>query len=81
MATRPCYNEQTKTDCPDRCAGCSAHCDRWAEYVAARDTEYTRRFRASVGDQTYKDLKSNRIYKIRKAQDRLKNRFGRHSGG
>ena len=39
----PCYNESTHTDCPDRKPGCGATCEKWAEYVKARDAEYIRR--------------------------------------
>ena len=36
----PCYNKQTKTDCPRRCAGCAINCPDWAEYVKERDARY-----------------------------------------
>ena len=44
----PCYNEQTKTDCPDRSSGCGATCEKWAKYVKARDAEYERRHREAA---------------------------------
>lgn len=36
----PCYNKQTKTDCPRRCAGCAINCPDWAEYVKKRAERY-----------------------------------------
>lgn len=39
----PCYNKETKTDCPDRHSGCGATCEKWAEYVVKRDAEYVQR--------------------------------------
>lgn len=81
MLTRPCYDELTKTDCPDRCAGCAAHCERWAAYVASRDKDYKRRLDISLMSQDYKGHRVDRICRIRKAQERLKSRYGRHHSG
>ena len=81
MLKRPCYDELTKTDCPDRCAGCSAHCERWAEYVAARNAEYAERTKEHLLKQDYKGHRTRRIERIRKCQERLKRKYGRHSGG
>lgn len=39
----PCFNEETRTDCPKRCAGCAVSCPDWAAYVKERDAEYERR--------------------------------------
>ena len=39
----PCYDEELKRDCPDRCVGCAVNCERWAEYVRIRDAEYADR--------------------------------------
>ena len=39
----PCYNKETKTDCPDRYSGCGADCPKWAAYVVKRDAEYIKR--------------------------------------
>ena len=43
MRRPPCYNVETKTDCPRRAAGCAVDCDDWAEYVQERDAEYKKR--------------------------------------
>ena len=39
----PCYNKETKTDCPERYPGCGATCEKWAKYVVKRDAEYIQR--------------------------------------
>lgn len=39
----PCYNPKTRTDCPDRCAGCARTCEKWAEYEKARAAVYENR--------------------------------------
>ena len=45
MIHQPCFDVKTRTDCPDRKAGCGASCEKWAEYVKARDEFYERRAR------------------------------------
>lgn len=30
MLEAPCFNRITKTDCPDRKAGCAVKCEKWA---------------------------------------------------
>lgn len=39
----PCFNEETRTDCPKRKGGCAVDCPEWAAYVKERDAEYKRR--------------------------------------
>lgn len=39
----PCYDTETKTDCPKRHCGCQVDCPDWAEYVEARDDMYKKR--------------------------------------
>ena len=39
----PCYNTETKTDCPRRHAGCSADCPKWNKYLKERDEDYKQR--------------------------------------
>lgn len=65
----PCYNEETKTDCPNRKAGCAAKCEKWAEYVKLRDAEYLQR-------QTDAMLERPRIsnWRARKHQEGRKKR-------
>lgn len=41
----PCYNPETKIDCPNREAGCAATCPKWAEYLTERDKIYAERRR------------------------------------
>ena len=47
----PCYDKTTSTDCPDRKPGCGASCEKWAEYVKARDAEYERRYLAKANER------------------------------
>lgn len=44
----PCYDKETKTDCPKRYPGCGADCPKWAKYVVKRDAEYERRHRETA---------------------------------
>jgi hypothetical protein len=59
----PCYNTETRTDCKDRCAGCSATCKKWAEYVKKRDSQYTEN---PVNMSIYELERSERIKKYMK---------------
>lgn len=43
MLQNPCYNTQTKTDCPKRCAGCATTCPEWAKYTQERNKMYEQR--------------------------------------
>ena len=27
-------------DCPDRCAGCAVHCEKWRDYLQKRNARY-----------------------------------------
>lgn len=38
----PCYNEETKTDCPRRAKGCFAGCPDWQKYRDERAKRYIR---------------------------------------
>lgn len=76
MAKAPCYNTETKTDCPRRCAGCAVDCPDWAKYVAERDAEYQKRkdemgLRAVIND-SYSRRKT-RYFKKLMAKQRWKN--------
>ena len=48
--TSPCFNVETRTDCPDRRGGCAATCKKWAKYVEARNKDYEKR--QQVGEVT-----------------------------
>lgn len=51
----PCYDRETKTDCPKRCAGCAGTCKKWADYVKARDEEYERRKNVNAANNIYSE--------------------------
>ena len=55
----PCYDVETKTDCPDRKAGCAVTCKKWADYVVERNKIYEQRVadaevRSAIIEQTNK---------------------------
>lgn len=35
----PCFDEQTRTDCPRRAVGCREGCEAWKAYRAAHEVE------------------------------------------
>ena len=37
----PCYDKETKTSCPKRCAGCLINCQDWTDYVMGRNQHYS----------------------------------------
>lgn len=39
----PCYDKETKTDCPDRKPGCQIDCKKWKEYSVDREKRYEKR--------------------------------------
>ena len=47
MIKPPCYNEETKTDCPDRTYGCHERCEKWSKYEKLRNEEYRKRLMES----------------------------------
>ena len=67
----PCFNEETRTDCPKRCAGCAVNCPEWAAYVKERDKEYEhRKVQADVACAIYNGR--SKMYKklaMQKLQD------------
>ena len=40
MFTPPCYDHQTKTDCPDRKLGCHDTCEKWKQWETIRNARY-----------------------------------------
>ena len=38
----PCFNAETRTDCPRRYVGCKADCQEWHSYIIAREEERAR---------------------------------------
>lgn len=56
----PCYNPETKTDCPKRHAGCSVDCEKWAEYVKEREKEYKRRDIENQAKRAYSESRNKR---------------------
>lgn len=47
----PCYNQETKTDCPRRYIGCHAECEQYHEWLAVHGKEAEeRKQRNAVND-------------------------------
>lgn len=44
MTKAPCYDEATKTDCPDRCSGCHASCKAYLDYESQHRLELKESF-------------------------------------
>ena len=61
MKRPPCYNIDTKTDCPLRAAGCAIGCEAWAEYVKERDAEYQKRAEAMRAQNAIYDIEGSRV--------------------
>lgn len=58
----PCYDEQTKEQCPYRGRCCFAECEKWKEYETQRNKDYKRReYEAQTADFEIK--RRTRIWK------------------
>lgn len=44
----PCYDPKTKTDCKDRCTGCSTICALWHQYEKERNELYKERAKNAI---------------------------------
>lgn len=49
----PCYDPKTKSDCPDRSAGCSKHCDKWRKHREDLRQKYKERERIGKATDSY----------------------------
>lgn len=67
MTPSPCYNPKTKIDCPDRSAGCSATCPKWAKYVEERNKVYAERMVTSRAFNDNSAVAQNRRIKYFKS--------------
>ena len=43
MASNPCFNKKTGTDCPNRTLGCHTTCEKWITYEKNRDEDYKKK--------------------------------------
>lgn len=71
----PCYNKETKTDCQERCVGCSTICTLWHEYEARRQKEYEKRAQLSQeasAEITAQDRKIRRVMRYKNIPRRNK---------
>ena len=44
----PCYNRETKTDCPNRKDGCRSDCEKWQEFE--KDNALAREYRRKCSE-------------------------------
>ena len=59
----PCYNKETKTDCPDRRVACGASCPKWAAYIAEREKIYTERKMTNLARSAHYEKVAERVAK------------------
>ena len=45
----PCYNRETKTDCPNRKDGCRSDCEKWQEFE--KDNALAREYRKECAER------------------------------
>ena len=81
MMTRPpCYNPETKGDCPRRYVGCRASCEAWHEWLIIHAEEKEQRYTIYRRDKdinTFEAQQGDRIHKlnrVRNAQEKARKR-------
>lgn len=55
----PCHNPKTG-DCPDRAAGCSLNCEKWAKHKESREAIYAVRKRDYLAVESYIKARNTR---------------------
>jgi hypothetical protein len=70
--SHPCFDRETRTDCPDRHAGCAATCPKWAEYEQQKNERYAERKQRARDDTNYILVRGHGMGKYRKDHARLK---------
>jgi hypothetical protein len=65
MMRAPCYDPETKTDCPKRTAGCQISCKRWAKYVKERDEYYAQKNKETLERIRYEDSRRRSRVRVR----------------
>ena len=76
MAKSPCFNTDTKTDCPNRKSGCQCNCKDWKTYTGLRNAEYEQRKKETLARNISFDNHEKRLLK---KQISLRTGAGRHS--
>ena len=77
MKHSPCYDPETKTDCPKRKAGCNKECHDWDEYVKDRNKVYDER-RQQLINNDFTPSRKKRDVDILKWRQRISRRGGKH---
>lgn len=60
MIKNPCYDEELRRDCPDRCVGCAVNCKKWTKYVQMRNDMYERKLVEYAADSIIHDARRER---------------------
>lgn len=69
----PCYDRETKEDCPDRQVGCAKTCERWAKYIEKREKVYLERKTSVIAhDVVYSHRRVNFLKKMLRHQRRTR---------
>lgn len=80
MTKPPCYNPETKGDCPRRYVGCRASCEAWHEWLVIHAEEKEKRYAIYRRDKdinTFEAQQGDRIHKlnrVRNAQEKARKR-------
>lgn len=80
MTRSPCYNPETKGDCPRRYVGCRASCEEWHEWLVIHAEEKEQRYTIYRRDKdinTFEAQQGDRIHKlnrVRNAEEKARKR-------
>lgn len=71
----PCFDKETRTDCPRRHSGCAVDCLDWAAYEKARNEEYERRrVKFEVDSISYDGIRKAQERYIKREMNRQRSR-------
>ena len=71
----PCYDPETKTDCPRRCGGCQLTCPEWKAYTEERDEEYRHRTIEFYANAIIGENRADAHDRFVKKQQRMKRHY------
>lgn len=71
MTSSPCFDRETRQDCPRRHAGCAATCPDWAEYEKQRNARYEEIEQLHKNTNAYHSVRKKRTELFRKHQGRF----------
>lgn len=59
--TPPCFDVQSRQDCPRRHAGCAATCPEWAKYEKQRKAGYEKVDEYHKATEAYRQVRQKRV--------------------